>query len=392
MIAIDRGTRIVGNGAKRKRVLLLVDNPYLGGVTSHVLSILTAMAGHEEFEFLTACFPGWRADTTLLESAERLGLKVHVFPMRFRFDPRVAGAVRRFIIAQGVDLVHTHGYRSTLISALACNIPMISTCHGQLVEPDLRTRLWQWASLIAMRRHRAVIACSKHVRRWLIAEGTPAEKVRIIPNCCPPPKIGGPEQPGSVPAERTYRCPPPKITGPEIHINPDLQILYIGRLAPGKGVDVLLDALAGMTGVKVVIVGDGPLRATLENQANRLRIPVEFAGGTLDPDPYYRRADLVTLPSRMEAMPMALIEAAAHGKPALASRVGGIPEVVQDNQTGILVDPGDVNSLREAIARLMDPALRDSMGRAARELWEEKFSPNVMAKALEKLYETVLQT
>lgn len=357
-----------------KRILLIADNPYMGGVTSHVVSIFSAMRGGR-FEFWTACFPGRNEDTALLDAAEGLGITVHVFPMRHGFDITVLAAFQRFVADHKIHLIHTHGYRGNLIAALArTSRPVVSTCHGEIVAPAWRTRLWEWLSLRAMRRHNKVVACSDYVRRRLIRKGLAADRVVTVYNCC-----GRPDDADA-----------PGVPGGMAHGGVGFIVLYVGRLVEGKGLDVLVDSLIGAAGVLLVLVGEGPLRDALAGRARRVGVPVHFAGAVDDPSGYYLWSHVVVLASVMEAMPMVLIEAAAHGKPVVASRAGGISEIVADGETGILVESGDPAALRGALERLRNPALRAAMGERARARWRRMFSPEIMAARLSEVYDDVL--
>ncbi|HUT77240.1 MAG TPA: glycosyltransferase family 4 protein [Polyangia bacterium] len=161
----------------------------------------------------------------------------------------------------------------------------------------------------------------------------------------------------------------------ELGLGDDLAVLSLGRLVPIKGVDVLIDALAGIPGIALVVAGDGPERDRLESTAASRGIPTRFLG-TVDPR---RRAELLAaadafaLPSRVlsggrhEGLPLALLEAMAVGLPMVATRTGGVPEVVEDGVSGLLIPPDDPGALRDALGRLAgSPALRASLGDAAR--------------------------
>lgn len=161
------------------------------------------------------------------------------------------------------------------------------------------------------------------------------------------------------------------------------RLLYVGYLVPAKGLDTLFRALRVLLDqgrdVRLTMVGDGLLRGALERQAAALGITdrVVFAGFTPPPSlaAFYREADLLVLPSLYEAWGIVLAEAAFCGLPAVASRVGGIPEVVREGQTGLLVPPGDVQALAAAVASLLgDPARAHRMGRRAWHLAREQFS------------------
>ena len=358
-------------GTEQRTVLLLAESPYFGGITSYIISILKAFSTEDAFRFVVATLPGRRDDVTLIDQVEAMGHRVHVLPMAWPYDLRVVGALRRLVADENIDLVHTHNYRATLVCArLAKEVPIMNTCHGQKVAPSLRMLLWQWAELRAMRRHRLTVACSDHVRNWLIARGLAPDKIRAVYN--------GYELLESEPTH----------TRSELDIDEGKRVaLFIGRLVEGKGVDVLIRAVAGLTNWTAVVAGDGPLRASLESEVASLGADVRFVGRVAEPGPYYALADVVALPSEMEALPMTLIEAAAHGVPAVATQAGGMAEVVREGSSGILVPPGNNDALRAALARLEDDAIRAKMGHSAKEVWRKRFTLDRMARKLARVYE-----
>lgn len=160
------------------------------------------------------------------------------------------------------------------------------------------------------------------------------------------------------------------------HAHDGLTVLCVARLAPGKGHDVLLRAFdkvrRRLPQANLRIAGDGPCRNLLEDQTRSMGFngSVKFLGN-LGPDRLgdeYRRCDLFTMVSRQEAFPTVFLEANAHGKASVAGRTGGVPEVVQDGITGVIVDPHDVQAVADAIIELLnDPAKRRKMGEAARQ-------------------------
>jgi L-malate glycosyltransferase len=358
----------------RGRILLLADSPYLGGVSSHIVAIVDAFAGDSRFHFEVASFPGRRDDNTLLELLERRRVPVHVFPMASVFDARVIWHVRRYLEERHIDLVHTHNYRATLIMrCVAGPARVVTTSHGMIVAAPPCLRLWQALALRAMRRHPLTIACSDYVRNWLAERGLSPRRVVTVYNGVQPPLSVTPIPRGA------------------LGLGDDaLVALFVGRLAPGKGVEELIAALEEARNWALIVVGDGPLRHDLEQQVRECRADVRFLGQAADPWPYYALADVVVLPSHMEAFPMVLIEAASMGKPALTTQTGGIPEAVVHNESGLLVPPGDVAALSEALEALRDPAFRVRLGEGARKRWASRFTLGHMGAALAAAYEQVL--
>jgi glycosyltransferase involved in cell wall biosynthesis len=174
-------------------------------------------------------------------------------------------------------------------------------------------------------------------------------------------------------------------------------VLFVGRLVPYKGVDVLLEALAGLN-VCGLIVGDGPLRMTLEARARELDIAgrVKFLGSVVDDElaALYRACDVFVLPSvtRQEAFGVVQLEAMAAGKPVVSTDVGtGVGWVNRHGETGYVVPPRDAVALREALRRLLaDPSLQKSMGDAAAKRVRSTFTLERMIDETLALYRDVM--
>jgi colanic acid/amylovoran biosynthesis glycosyltransferase len=188
-----------------------------------------------------------------------------------------------------------------------------------------------------------------------------------------------------------YAPPPPRTAQDR------LTILMVGRLMPGKGLPILLEALRelgerGMA-VRLVVVGDGPARADAEALAARLGIAadVEFTGavGQDEIRMRYAAADVFCLPSFAEGIPVVLMEAMAMELPVVATAIMGIPELVTDGVHGRLVPPGRVDCLADALAELLaDPQRRAAMGRAGREQVLAAFDVRETARQLRQTFET----
>jgi glycosyltransferase involved in cell wall biosynthesis len=239
-------------------------------------------------------------------------------------------AVRR--AARDADLVHAHWLAGGAIAALA-GVPFAVTLHGsgtagRFSDLELARRRPRLVRAV-LRRARTVICVSEALAEAARACG--ARDVRVIRN-------------GVAIPERVRREAEPA------------EVLFAGRLSPEKGIDELVAATRGMN---LVVAGDGPLRGLVPDALGF--VPHEELGRL------YARAAVVVLPSHREGLPLTVLEAMAHGRPVVATAVGGIPELVEDGVTGLLVEPGDVAGLRGALERLLaDPVLRRRLGREAR--------------------------
>lgn len=164
----------------------------------------------------------------------------------------------------------------------------------------------------------------------------------------------------------------------------------VGRLDAVKDHALLLRA-AARVGARVVIVGEGSQRAALRRQAEDLGVDLQLAGWVDDPWQLLTDADVIALPSRTEGWPLTLVEAALAGRAVVATRVGSVPEVVRDGETGLLVAPGDEAELVGALARLRDDAaLRGRLAGAARECALATMTVDRMVAAYDSLWSEVV--
>jgi glycosyltransferase involved in cell wall biosynthesis len=231
------------------------------------------------------------------------------------------------------DLLHAHWLPAGWVAERSGK-PYVVQVWGTDVELARRA---PWLARRVLRRARLVIAASNDLAERARALG--AREVRVIPSGVELPEHVGTE---AEPAE----------------------VLYAGRLSAEKGVLELLDAAEGLN---LVVAGDGPLRD---------RVP--FARGFVPHDELqqlYARAAVIACPSRREGFGVACLEAMAHGRPVVATRVGGLLDLVVDGETGIVVPPRDPAALRSALERLLaDPDLRRKLGSAGRDRARMHFS------------------
>jgi glycosyltransferase involved in cell wall biosynthesis len=179
-----------------------------------------------------------------------------------------------------------------------------------------------------------------------------------------------------------------------------LRVLSVGQLAERKGFTVLIDAVAALrdrgVNVEATIVGDGPARAELEGRiaARGLADAVTLAGALPHADTLarYAGADVMCLPSFAEGVPVVLMEAMARGRPVVATRIAGVPELVQDGVSGLLVTPGRSDELADALARLAaDPSLREQLGAKARDKVAQDYEATRSARQLRDLFARTIE-
>ena len=293
----------------------------------------------------------------------------------------LAHALRRF----GPGVVHTHLYYGNVMGRIAARLaggaPVVTTLHNPDYTFEARgTLLFRGRKLLdrlSGSRNAALVAVSRAVaddfRRhmgW--------KQIRVVPNGVDLRSFA----PGGD-ARAAAEWP-----------SPGLRLLSVGRLHPQKGHRVLLDAMAGARAagarLSLVVAGEGGERPALEARAaaRGLQDGVRFAGRR-DVRPLLAAAEVFVFPSLYEAVGIALLEAMACALPVVASRTGGIPEVVEDGVSGILVAPGDADDLARALTALeRDPERRRRLGVAARAR-AEAFDVSATVRALEGIYEEV---
>ena len=232
-----------------------------------------------------------------------------------------------------------------------------------------------------LRQASAVIAPSAAIRDELIQAGFPERRIVIQPN--------GVDGDRFLPVTPTERREAKRSLGLPAHA---LTIGTIARLVARKGLDILLRAFASAPirahDARLLIVGDGPLGADLKHLAEDLMVDrsVVWAGLQKDPQPWLRAMDVFAFPSRLEGSPNAVLEAMATGLPVVAARIGGVVDLIPDEETGVLVPPDDPHALALALERLLDNAsLRLALGSRARRRAVESFSIPMVAAQLTEL-------
>ena len=305
-------------------------------------------------------------------------------------DIRDIGKVVDAIRKSGSRIIHTHGYRADIIGLIAarlCRIRAVATVHGWTPVTN-RLQRYEKMDRRALRHYDRVIAVSEAIRQGLLQTGLKAEAVVTINNAVPLPQISDGEAPSR------WRATVRREFG---LAEDDFVVGVIGRLSEEKGVRYFLEALSLMRQppprVRGLIVGDGPEAETLRECAHSFGLgdAAVFAGFRREIPPLYAAVDCIALPSLTEGIPMVVLEAFAHGRPIVATRVGGVPEIVTDGRDGLLVESCQPEQMAEKIRLLADDSLlRELLVREAHITLITRFDPLVWAGKIEKLYNDLL--
>jgi glycosyltransferase involved in cell wall biosynthesis len=374
------------------RVALFVNSVIMGGVEEHVRQIAEGFRARGAD--VTVICPEAPAIDPLARAVELTGAKVVRLDLSRTLGLSAAAArfaeLVRLLRAQKVQVLHIHltGYHGGRWAVLAAKFARISAtiCTIQIAPHQPESR--------AVRAERGVmnlvvdrfIAVAQAPKRQLVDwAGLSGEKTAVIPN--------------AVELQRYERVP----EGARLEVRnqfgipADAPLLgSLARLDPQKGLAHLLDAmpavLARVPTVHLLLVGDGVLRASLEQQSRELGLTgcVHFAGQQRDVPRYLTTFDIFVLPSLFEGLPLSILEAMAAGLPVVATAVDGTPEATEDGVTGYLVPPADPAALAAALAKLLEkPDTAARMSAEAR-IRARSFSLDALIDRLSRLYSEVL--
>lgn len=365
-----------------------------GGSSDNTLLTVLGLQG-KGFQFCVLKGPGEPGEppSPLERKAVDRGIEVvlcpHlVRPIRAGADLRAMNGIHRFLKNRRFDIVHTHTSKAGILGRIAARrarVPaLVHTPHGHVFYGyfgPLRSRLYLGLERWAARFTDRIVTLTERGRQEHLALGVgrPGQHVVI---------------PSGLPIENFFPDPERRRRARErLAIAPGTPVIgTVGRLTAIKEQKTLLEAACRLRhrhpGLVALLVGDGELRDDLEERAGRLGLgeTVRFLGWRTDVPELLNALDAFVLCSRNEGMGRALVEAMASGLPAVATGVGGIPDLVRDGENGLLIPAGDPDALAEAVGRLLaSPEARRAIGQKARESSAE-YSVEEMNRRLEKLY------
>ena len=338
------------------KVLHLRASTEVAGAEHVLLDICNRLQGEgTAFEVCLFAFEG--KETPFANEVAANHIPLHF--IRMQYPPFYLGEIYRLIKLfrkQSISVLHCHGARADVIGGIAaklCGIPAVSTVHG-FTAYSPKMRFYEWLDIKALRFFiRAILAVSDKLRLKLLGHGISSEKILVLRN-----------------------IPRLRFRPPDVNLasrNGSLRLGFVGRLSPEKGLAFLVDAFGKLRtdqDIHLNIIGEGPEKANIRTKVKSLGLEdrVTFHGYVPDPETIYSMIDLLILPSLTEGIPLTLLEGMSFGLPIIASDVGGIPEIVENNRSGLLVKAGSVDDLTEKMNLLIkDPDMRMRLGNGARE-------------------------
>jgi glycosyltransferase involved in cell wall biosynthesis len=326
-----------------------------------------------------------RAGSVEERLARERSIAVITVPMRGDWQITAISRLARGFVAEGVDLVHLHTGRANWLGGWAARragLPAIST--RRMDRPIRRGR---WSTKLYGELVQRAVAISPAVSRLLAEGGVPAERIVTIYSSVDPDDLQPSRERGVVRSELGARAT-------------EVVLLALAQLSRRKGFDVLLQALARLADDDTLppwrcwLAGAGEVGSALQKQAAALGLGerVHFLGARSDAPDLLAAADVFVMPSRAEGLGVAALEAMTAGLPVIASRVGGLADVVVPGETGQLVPPEDPAALAVALADLLQDAdQRRRLGAAGALRVEDHFSAQTMVERYLALYREVLQ-
>jgi glycosyltransferase involved in cell wall biosynthesis len=385
------------------RVLRVIARLNMGGPALHV-AYLTAGLRERGYDTTLVAGSLARGEDSMDFVTRELGIEVEHLPALHREIAPWRDIVAVFKLARLIQrlrpqILHTHTAKAGAVGRLAAVLAgparppiVVHTFHGHVLRgyfDPIRTFGFRLLERRLARISTALIAVSPEVRDDLVGLGVaPAEKFAVVRvGIGLEDRVSG-DSNGRVETRRVMGIPPERFT-----------VGWIGRMTAVKRTDDVLLAFRALRerGVDATLcmVGDGPDRDHVERRAHELGIMRDtlFLGYQEAVAPYYAAFDAMVLSSGNEGTPVSAIEALAAGRPVVATRVGGVPDVVRDGEDGYLVETGAIDEIAAALERLAaDPALRQRMGESGRARVLPRYSVGRLIDDVDRLYRSLLQT
>ncbi len=371
------------------RLLIAASSHNIGGFETKIHTLLENLDRKEFRLYFVLIYPSYKAGEDSMRLRDRHSDYFHWdhvtrfdMEMKGRFNINQIMGLARLVRRNKIDiLLFTAVGAGTFIApfaAMLSGVPVLVRASDTVIE-GLYPGILKILDRICLLRTDRVMVPSRFLMHLLSKElGIPESKMTVIPNGIPVEGRKG----------RSVRSLKKELGLPE-----GVKVVgMVANFAPLKAHEILIravpDILAGCPGTRFLLVGDGPLRGSIEKLAQSLGIAqyLHFTGYRPDTAELARIYDVGILSSRVEVHPISLIEIMAAGVPVVAPRVGGIPEIVEDGVSGLLVRPGDPESLAKGILKVLrDPALAKKIGASARSRVLSDFTQKKMLGKIEEL-------
>ncbi|WP_424597126.1 glycosyltransferase [Caldisericum exile] len=357
------------------KILNLIDSLYAGGAESLLKNFVIEAKNYPNFK-IDVCTLYSR--NVYKEDLLKNGINLYDLSLPFKYDFSGIFKLVKLIRENSYDIVHVHLFPADLFGALASlfvdkKTKFIFSEHS-IYNRRRNFKLYKPIDIFVYSRYKRIVCVSNLVKEELI-NYIPrlVSKVIVIKNAIPVDDI-------------------------KEDIQKIYDVLFVGRLEKEKGVDILIKAVYEIQSkqslnLKVALVGDGSLKSEYKKLVKYLSLEdnIKFLGIRRDVEKLMRLSKIFVLPSRYEGLPMVILEAMANRIPIIATKVGGIPEVIEDGIEGLLVEPESKDELTKKILYLLNnPSLREQLSKNAFEKVKSEYSIQSYTQRMLKLYEEVL--
>lgn len=366
------------NAKKQLKIMHLISSNGLFGAEKVMLALASNLNNNGTQSIVAGVRNRHNPHVEALDAAQKASIPTCIVESSGRFDFGAALRIRRCMQDNKIDIVHTHNYKSNILGVLAARtlgIPIVATVHGY-INGDAKLKLYGVLDRFVLKFFDKVVVVDESQGR--VFNG----KCTVINN--------------GVETNDVTRSPGHQVTRQQLGIGEDEMVIgSVGRLSPEKNHELLIDAFAHIDNsrCRLLMVGDGPLRQRLADSVKRLGLEgkVIFTGYQ-DARHYYPIIDIYVSSSLIEHFPVSILEAMSFGKAVIATGVGGTPQLVKDEETGLLIDSRNSNQLARALERLLgDTPLRLKLRESAKKYVAEKYSVEKMVSEYRSVYEEALK-
>jgi glycosyltransferase involved in cell wall biosynthesis len=369
------------------KVLHLINTLSAGGAEMHLLTLCRHLK-RQNVEIVVACLREHVKDSRSLRlDFEEENIRILNLQADSRYDTFFLGRIARVVREERPDILHTHLPRADFAGAFVrfFHPGLVWVCSVHAIYSNDWSGRWSLPLFNLLWRRSDVMLCISHaVRDWLVSRGVPPGKARVI----------------------HYGIEPEKFSKSAVNrrdqwgLNDNVVIGSIGRLEPGKGHDLLIQAMPELCkpvpSARLLIAGHDPwgYGASLSRLIDRLGLEekVRLLGFQADVVSFLNTLDIFAFASSSEGFGQVLVEAMAAGKPVVASKISPLTEIVVDEKTGLLVEEGNVIAFANSLFRLLShPEERESMGRLGQQRVKKEFTAQKMSQETLSLYEEVLR-
>jgi glycosyltransferase involved in cell wall biosynthesis len=373
------------------RVLALLETTTVSGPAKNLLQFAQlARHGPMRVDLQLAVFSRPHDSSTFLDAAAGAGVTVHLIPEKARFDRSVITTLADLLGRLQPAILQTHAVKSHFLvrySSLHHQYPWVAFHHGYTAT-DWRNRVYNQLDRWSLRGARRLVVVNDQFRDQLVRQWIPRERIAVIHNAIDPQWAAAARQPQAAEALRA-----------RLGIAADEKVLLIAaRLSKEKDHSTLLRALANLRDKhaetpRLIILGDGPERTHIDATIRSLGLSGQvILPGWVPSEPYYGIADLAVLSSLSEGSPNAILEAIGAGVPVVATAVGGIPEIVTNGESALLVPSGDAARMAEEFHLVLTSReLSRRLAARGREIAATRHSPEARVQAICEVYRSAVR-